>query len=112
MPMGVPANPVVCPTCVGMASYHNPTFQGLKRQNNPECFVCHGTGWIDLGLVCYCGRAATFFDPTLKLWYCGEVACEPAKHPLQNRQRAGLEPPPVERYNVGCGADNDFGCWY
>ena len=112
-----PPNPLSCPMCLGMQAFFDP----LSQKLGPECIVCHGTGWVDLGLVCYCGRAATVWDGSEKTWYCGEVVCEPKKHPRQNAERRSKasgkppEPPPVA-YDVDDDSISGWmergGVWY
>ena len=77
--------------CLGLQTIYDPHSQRLDA----ECPTCHGAGWVDLSLVCYCGRAATFADLKGR-WYCGAAVCEPEKHPRQNeeasRRAAGFAP--------------------
>jgi hypothetical protein len=63
-----------------MQTLFDPNSQGLDLL----CPSCHGAGWVDASLVCYCGRAATFYVEKHDRWYCGVEACHPDKHPRQN----------------------------
>jgi hypothetical protein len=60
----------------------------VNQRCDSLCPTCHGAGWVDRSLVCYCGRAATFYAPVEEIWYCGSEKCEPKKHPIQNRVKS------------------------
>jgi hypothetical protein len=93
--------------CRNLGRIYDPGSQELDA----VCPTCHGAGWVDPSLVCYCGRAATILDDKSQRWYCGAVLCEPEKHPKQNAQRDNPTAP-SEDVDAEYGWHNGWGHYY
>lgn len=56
-----------CPMCMG----------GLDLDTLKPCPVCFGLGWVTPGLICRCGRSASYETPEGER-FCGRANCRKA----------------------------------
>lgn len=59
-----------CPVCLGTGEFDTMNNMG---PDVPKCWVCKGTGFVDLASVCVCGNAAVLFQDNMI--YCGRDLC-------------------------------------